>query len=230
MKKKFVITGIVLGFLFVSGVCYSCAYKDSNASTVLVSSVKGSEEKKTEEMNLQDNNLESSNNSVQVEVPDTDSTADYAETIFYVHVCGAVANPGVYQADSGARLFDMIELAGGLRKDAAGDYINQAQTVTDGQRIYIPTKEEVKEINAGEYIIGDNSSQEEPSEAAKRININEADQEELMSLPGVGQTKADSIIEYRNTKGKFKTIEELMNIPGIKEGLFSQISSYITIN
>jgi len=230
MKKKYVMIGIILGFLILSGVCYSCSYKDSNAATVLSPVKTNNKEKEKEEINLQGNNLESSNYSVQSGEPITDSTTVSANTIFYIHICGAVADPGVYQVDCNARLIDLIMLAGGLSNDAAGDYINQAQVVSDGQRIYIPTKEEVKEITDREYIEGDKSNQENLPDKPELININEADEEKLMSLPGVGQAKADSIVKYRKTKGDFNTTEELMNVPGIKEGLFSQISSYITVN
>ena len=163
----------------------------------------------------------------------------------YVHICGAVNNPGVYQVKSGARLIELIKLAGGLTKDAAGDYMNQAQLVSDGQRVYIPSKDELHELSTQEYMTGEQSNSDNSvvngeenntiessvtSEESALININTADKEELMSISGIGEAKANSIIAYREKNGKFKTIEELMNIPGIKEGLFSQISFMIIAN
>jgi competence protein ComEA len=132
-------------------------------------------------------------------------------------------------------------LSGGFTKEAAGDYINQAQPVYDGQRIYIPTQDEVKELPVAEYVAGQALSVEQSTltntgdtnntgskdTSSTLVNINTANAEELMNLPGIGQAKANSIIDYRTTKGDFKTIEDLMSISGIKEGLFNQISSYI---
>ncbi len=148
--------------------------------------------------------------------------------MIYVHLCGAVMNPGVYEVSESSRVFDVIEQAGGLSQEAAGDYINQAQQVKDGQRIYIPTKDEVEGMSP---VVELSTDDQNPSSTTdkKLININLADAKELMELPGVGEAKAASIIEYRNANGSFQTIEELMKIPGIKEGLFNKVSSYITV-
>ena len=150
-------------------------------------------------------------------------------TEIYVHLCGAVRKPAVYRVEAGARLVDVIGLAGGLTETAAGDYINQAMSVEDGQRIYIPTKAEVEGLTPEEYIVGEGGSPEQESKQ-RLININQADAGELMELPGIGEAKAESIIAYRNTNGDFTAIEELMMVPGIKEGLYGQIVSYITVN
>jgi len=239
MKKKFIVLGITCGFLFISGIFYSCAYKDRNASAVTVTSLTVAEEitevQSNNDQNFIDLNSENANllglNSVE-DVSDVSTTLTETTSknklSLYVHICGAVVNPGVFQVETGARLFDLIELSGGLSKEAAGDYINQAQTVTDGQRVYIPTKQEVNELSAKEYIVGDQNN-EDTSNTTSSVNINTADAEELMELPGIGQAKANSIISYRTTTGKFESIEELMNIPGIKEGLFGQISANIVV-
>ena len=239
MKKKYIILGITCGFIFISGIFYSCAYKDRKASAVLVTSLSGAEEITEEQSGNNQNFIEL--NSGNVNLLGLDSKKDVSEVsttmtetksrnklYLYVHICGAVVNPGVFQVESGARLFDLIELSGGLSKEAAGDYINQAQTVTDGQRVYIPTKQEVNELSAKEYMVG-NQNNVDTSNTTSFVNINTANAEELMDLPGIGQAKANSIISYRTTKGKFKSIEDLMNIPGIKEGLFNQISANIIV-
>lgn len=258
MKKKFIIAGITCSFLLISGVCYSCSYHDRNTSAVLVDSLASKETVEQGEENpiVENNTLDSS---ISVGIDQGKETADNSslagvdsvngkgsnkdasgdlKAVIYVHICGAVKKPGVYSVDSGARIFDLIELSGGLNTEAAGDYINQAQQVTDGQRIYIPTKEEVKALSAANYITGDQSignpsttdqSAQSSNATTELININTATAEELMSLPGIGQAKADSIISYRSTNGKFQTIEDLMNIPGIKEGLFSKVSAYIKV-
>lgn len=150
-------------------------------------------------------------------------------TEIYVHLCGAVHKPAVYRVEAGARLVDVIGLAEGLTETAAGDYINQAMSVEDGQRIYIPTKDEVEGLAPEEYIVGEDASLEQES-GPKLIDINRADAGELMELPGIGEAKAESIIAYRNANGDFKATTELMMVPGIKEGLYGQIVTYITVN
>ena len=142
----------------------------------------------------------------------------------------AVADPGVYKIAEGSRLIELIEAAGGFTDDAAQDYVNQAQIVTDGQRIYIPEQEELKTMTADELIQGGGSTAAgQPEAESTLVNINTADEEELMSLPGIGKAKAAAILSYRKENGNFKSIEDLMKIPGIKEGLFHQISSGITV-
>ena len=244
MKRKYVVAGLTSAFLLITGFCYSCAYH-KEASAVLTASE--SEESTSKEADTGEVNTEVQSNHaseiVSLETQGPSKSEDKTETVqnqnieageafLYVHICGAVVNPGVYQAAEGARIVDMIELSGGLTKEAAGDYINQAQLITDGQRIYIPNKEDVEDLSTDEYLTG-NLSDSEKAKVSKidnaLVNINTADITELMSLPGIGQTKADSIIEYRNANGKFKTLEELMNISGIKEGLFNQISSKIMV-
>lgn len=160
------------------------------------------------------------------------------ESLLYVHVCGQVKKPGVYKVTTGARVFDVIELAGGLTKNAAGDYINQAQMVLDGEKIYIPSKEETK--NSKNVEDSPRSSQASVSDgkddttlvksgAADLVNINTATKDDLMTLPGIGEAKADAIIKYRETSGNFQSIEEIKSIEGIKDGVFNKIKEFITI-
>ncbi|MDF2943924.1 MAG: hypothetical protein K0S01_2782 [Herbinix sp.] len=243
MKKKYVIAGITCSFLLITGICYSCAYNKDTSGDLVTSLAEGEDSTgvqskniiEADEFNLTEANSDQSQTETEASDEPQESTNNSLDTSIYVHVCGAVVKPGVYQAANGARLFDMIKLAGGLAKNAAGDYINQAQSVTDGQRIYIPTEDEVEEISVADYTAGEffdasQSAVEDTNTSGNTeilVNINTATAEELMSLPGIGQAKADSIIDYRSSNGDFKTIEDLMSIPGIKEGLFGKISSYI---
>jgi competence protein ComEA len=225
MKKNIIVVAATCSFLLVSGICYSCAYQGRSTSAVLVTNLSG-EEAETDNTNYDEQagfgeSLDATGTQLQPnEAP---------RTLIYVHICGAVVKPGVYQVEAGSRLVDLIELSGGLNKDAAGDYMNQAGLVTDGQRIYIPTIKEVEELSVDEFVLGIQSTIEETTETSELVNINTANVDELMELPGIGQAKAELIIDYRRAQGQFKTIEELMNIPGIKEGLFNQISSYIIV-
>jgi competence protein ComEA len=138
----------------------------------------------------------------------------------FVYICGAVANPGVYELTGGSRICDALDAAGGFSEDAGTTYLNLAEFVSDGQKIYVPTQEELTvELAAEEEAAADDG----------RININTASKEQLVTLPGIGDAKADSIIAYRTEHGAFSTIEEIMEIPGIKEAVFSKIKDFISV-
>lgn len=139
----------------------------------------------------------------------------------YVQITGAVASPGVYEIGFDTRLFEVIEMAGGLSEDAAADYVNQAQAVSDGQNIHITSKSELEAL--------EDLDSESESEDDGKVNINTAKKESLMTLPGIGESKADLIIDYRESNGSFVSIEDIMNIQGIKEGVFNKIKDSITV-
>lgn len=143
---------------------------------------------------------------------------DTVETEFYVDVGGAVKNPGVYRLKSGSRVYEAIQMAGGLNENADVRNLNQAAAVSDGEKIYICTIEEQQTI-----IQSDNT-------ADGKVNINTASRDELMTLPGIGESKADAIIAYRQENGNFSSPEEIKNISGIKEGVYSKIADSIKVN
>lgn len=145
--------------------------------------------------------------------------------VCYVYVCGAVANPGVYALPSGSRVYEAVELAGGLLQEADAAAVNQAEQVFDGQMIRIYTYEEIQK-----GLLESEKGSQTVSEEDGRVNINTADRSMLMTLPGIGASKADAILAYRESKGAFADINELMNIPGIKEGIFEQLKEHIKIN
>lgn len=147
-----------------------------------------------------------------------------------VFVCGAVNASGVYELQADSRLHEAIAAAGGFSKEASQTYLNQAEVLSDGQKIYVPTEQEVNDglvLEAG--IENDSSASEGENQEKRKININTASTEELMTIPGIGEAKAASIIKYRETNGRFQAIEDIMNIQGIKEGVFSKIQDYITV-
>ena len=144
------------------------------------------------------------------------------EILIYVHVCGAVAEEGVYKLPEGSRGVDALEAAGGFLSEAATAYCNLAQVLTDGMRLYIPTKEE-----AATGLIEEADKQEQGS--AGLVNINRADKETLMTLPGIGESKAESIVTYRSRIGSFQTLEELMNVSGIGQAVFEALRDKITL-
>ena len=150
--------------------------------------------------------------------------SDSEKENIFVYVCGAVKKPGVYELLPGQRICDAIAAAGGLSEQAAGDSLNQAEVLSDGQMLRVLTTEEAAAATV--------QPGQETAESSRdgRVDINTADASALMSLPGIGQSKADAIIAYRNEHGAFKAPEELMNISGIKEGVYQKIKDSIKVN
>lgn len=179
-----------------------------------------------------------------------DSVREEEKRIF-VYVCGAVQAPGVYELEEGARLYEAIASAGGIREDAAEESINQAQAVADGERLYIPTDEEVRQ-GLEEFLqsgvpVGDGGGTRQGTggvsggsgagaqggrgtDSAGRVNINTASREELKTLNGIGDTRAESILSYREQNGPFQSVEDLMKVDGIKEGIFNKMKDSITVD
>lgn len=156
-----------------------------------------------------------------------------------VHVAGAVKNPGVYNLPSSSRVIDAIEKAGGATENADLDQINLADYVSDGQKIEVPklksgdTSLNYKLITDELDKIGANkidSTNEKSSSRSDLVNINTADSSELQSLPGIGTTIANSIIEYRKENGNFETIEDLKNVSRIGDKTFDKLKDLITVD
>ena len=148
------------------------------------------------------------------------------EDLIYVYVCGQVKSPGVYVLAEGSRLFEAVDMAGGMLSGGDLSRINLAAVLTDGQKIYIPSEAET--LQTGEELLeipenGDGSLEQ-------RVNINRASKETLMTLPGIGEAKAEAILTYRQAEGRFESPEELMNVPGIKAGIYAKIKDRIAID
>lgn len=150
-----------------------------------------------------------------------------------VYVCGAVQQPGVYYVAGSAIRETAVQMAGGFTDDADVTYVNLAQTVVAGEQIYIPTMEETNGISLSARDTDGKPVQDAPAgtnvETDGKININTAGKDALMTLPGIGESKADAIIAYREAQGKFQNTEELMNIRGIKEGIYNKIKDLIIV-
>lgn len=157
------------------------------------------------------------------------------EMLLHVHVCGAVKNAGVYLLSEGSIVQDAIDAAGGAVKDGAVDYLNLAGTVSEGDKIYVPFLKEVESLYGDAGPIGQSSQETGVSssntDAAQRalVNLNTASKEQLMTLSGIGETRADAILAYREANGRFQTIEDVMKVSGIKEGAFAKIKDQITV-
>ena len=166
----------------------------------------------------------------------TENNADDTQTAGadkkrFVYICGAVNVQGVYEVEQNARLYEVVEAAGGLREDAAEESVNQARQIEDGEMIRILTQEEAAQ--AGDEEAGEGAENDVKAETANdsdgRIDLNLATVAELMTLPGIGQAKADSIVRYREKNGAFSSIEEIKQVEGIKEGVYNRIKDNIKV-
>ena len=169
------------------------------------------------------------------------------EQTIFVHVCGAVKNPDVYELPAGSRVYEAVQKAGGFTENADSSYVNQAQILPDGVKLVIPTVEETAAMGSdidGEGLVGiveDRSRVDGQSTSSAtvggqsdasdgKININTASEAELCNIPGIGATRAAAIVAYRQEKGGFSSIEDIMNVSGIKEGTYEKIKDSIKIN
>lgn len=152
------------------------------------------------------------------------------ETVI-IHISGAVVKEGIIQIKQGARISDVIEEAGGLQENASLKNVNLAYMVEDGQKIYIPTKEEEEQAEQEYSIVqeGNPISDVKQEGGNKQVNLNKATQTELEELPGIGSSTALKIIQYREENGKFRSIEDIKNVNGIGEAKFNNIKEYITV-
>lgn len=158
----------------------------------------------------------------------------------FVDIKGMVVNEGVYSIDNGKRVIDVIELAGGLKDGANTRFVNLAKIVSDGEVIVIYSNDEIDKAKEPKIVYVDTPCvcEEVKNDACLvdninkenngKININTSSAEELKTLDGIGEAKANSIIDYRNKNGNFKSIEDLLNVSGISEKIFNNIKDKIT--
>lgn len=218
MAKGIVLT-LALSFLTM-GLC-GCAEKHDAAEELEEFTLEG-------ESDVEKNSSNSKTESEKASQSGTDAEEGLPETL-YVHVCGAVNAPGVYELKTDARIYEALEAAGGMTEDAAADWINQAEALSDGERIYVPTQEEAEESAQSVSGRWADPNGNAGGSVSDKININTATKEELMTLSGIGASKAESILKYRQEHGNFQNIEDLKKIEGIKDGVFNKIKDDITV-
>lgn len=151
-----------------------------------------------------------------------------------VHVIGAVPRPGLYEFNEGARVQDAVDAAGGLLSGANADALNLAALLEDGQQLNIPFKageEPAKDSGDEESLILPGATEESTTteDNPDLININTASADELDSLPGIGPSIAQRILDYREENGPFAAIEDILNVSGIGPSTFEQIKDLITV-
>lgn len=233
-KKKIIISIVLLVALAIGFVIYILAGNSSEYSALdlendaLVDSGKNVE-------NEQENSMQSADNTnVTDDGNDIDNTNQVTEEVveIAVHITGEVKKQGLIYLKEGSRVADAIEKAGGETKNADLSQINLAYVLQDGQKIYVPNKNE----KISQYITGNsgNNDTEENntsdlSKEDSKVNINTANQSELDSLPGIGPSIAQKIIDYREENGNFKTIEELQNVKGIGDAKYEEIKDMVTV-
>lgn len=165
------------------------------------------------------------------------------EDYIKVDIKGQIINPGIYELKSSSRVIDVIEIAGGLTEDADTSVINLSKKITDEMVIIVYSKSQVQEFEKTKEIekqVQEKCSENEiyslkneacistTNEINGKINLNTATKEELMTLQGIGESKAKEIIKYRESNGNFKSIEDIKNINGIGDNLFAAIKENIT--
>lgn len=207
-KKDKIIYGLIIAvFILIANLAYSNnigGIFDKSEKITLVDEGDLSDE----DNNIDSNTEESTNDSIKK-----------------VYISGEINKPGVYQIKDGDRLEDLINEAGGLTDKASDKTLNLAQRLDDQMKIYIPN---IDEENSLENIDPNQSASQSPSKTTELININTASKEELMTLPNIGDKRADAIIEYRNAN-KFEKIEDIKNVTGIGDKFYEALKDLITI-
>lgn len=187
----------------------------------------------------------------KMEIIETEKVMDEASTsLIKINIKGAVKNPGVYEISDDSRVEDAVIAAGGLLGEADTSIINLSKKLSDENVVIIYTRDEVRKIKQGNVVIQYiekecncpeyensacidpdiliNNNQNEDDSSVNKVSLNKASLEELQTLSGIGEAKAKLIIEYRETKGLFKSIEEIKNIKGIGDAIFNKIKDHIT--
>ncbi len=162
-------------------------------------------------------------------IEESAETESASEAMVQVYICGAVTNPGVYTLPGGSRVVQAVEAAGGFLPDAEEKILNLARKIEDGEQITVWTREEAKEMGSTETQQFGAGGTAENTSGSGKVNLNTAGKEELVTLPGIGESRADAIIAYREANGPFRAIEEIMNIEGIKEKMFEKIRGSIEV-
>lgn len=199
--------------VLAAGILYGCRLPDSENAIM-------HESKETELIETQSRDV--GNNNTKSEI--------------YVYVSGCVKKPGVYCLPTDSRIYQAIEAAGGMTKKADTKSCNLAEALQDGIQVHIPSKKESGALQQNKSSLADNhiltdTFTDDESEKAKstKININTASKEELMTLSGIGEVKAQAIITYRQSQGAFSQIRDLMKVEGIKEGSYKKIQDDICV-
>lgn len=238
MKKNGKLLPQRVMWLLVSGVLLLTGCGQSQISVMKEAKVQDTDvpQENTVTQEPEDTQEKHEENTGEEDGTETVTTQPQSTADIYVDVSGAVKQPGVYRLEAGSRVFEALEMAGGLTEEADSQCLNQAAVVADGQQIRVYTKDETEKMTAAGQepypAAGDVFADGTAPEGVKsqKVNINLAGKEELMTLNGIGESKAEQIIAYRTEHNGFGSIEELMEIEGIKEKTFNKLKDKITVN
>ncbi len=237
MLKKIILSG---GFLIGISILLILKSYEDNGGTVIKETFVGesiSSSEKNETAGLRSNAVDSDISDSDASRKDSDGRTDLK---CFVQITGAVTNPGVYELDVDSRVFQIVDMAGGYLENADVSAINGASKISDGMNIYVPCigedlgDKDVVDISESLYDnLSEGLSDEDKTSSGNaendKVNINTAGADELMTLPGIGEIKADAIISYRKENGSFSSIEDIKNISGIKDALFNKIKDLIVV-
>lgn len=243
LQRNTIKFAIIAAVMLLAGVCYRCSREPAveprmTEENVLILSSSPEEAAVT-----------GTSDSGKYDLPETLTNEEYGileetpEQVVlerpscFVHICGAVKAPGVYELPQGSRIYQAIDTAGGFLPEADQSFLNLAQQVADGMKITVFTSREAETASGDQGIVysgngsgnwGDSSPNSGTAEKAK-VNINTAGKEELMTLRGIGASRAEDIIAYREKHGSFQKIEDIMKVSGIKDAAFEKIKEDITV-
>lgn len=227
MKYQKAKIAVIILCVLVSGICYSYSRiqksrtegTDLSEMSVIEETSAGTRFSQEESAAKQNSDLPGSNEK-EDQGSGFRSTEAAALLPCYVHISGEVVSPGVYQLSEESRVFQAVEMAGGFTENAAAESLNMAERIKDGMKIVVLSREEAQTANV---------SPADSPQGKSQVNLNTAAKEELMTLRGIGESRAEDIISYRDSHGGFKKIEDIMKVPGIKDAAFQKIKDDITV-
>ena len=234
---------VLAGFLLLAGCLFSCGASEVSMEVEL-SGTEASDssdkagEAASAEADTVDDETETQSEGITETAAETIKETITEERDCFVYVCGEVRSPGVYCMKEGQRIFEAVEQAGGFTEQAVGEYLNLADRISDGMKVFVPSREQVESGQVNESLFledSGNQAQKSPAgdnltgSAAVKVNLNTASKEELMTLRGIGSARAEDIIRYRETNGKFQKIEDIKKVSGIKDAAFEKIKDQITV-
>ena len=238
IKQKVIVGVIIVVMVLIIGIYgYSIIEKEDSWEE---SALEVEENLQSEVLNQEENNIESSNNLIEQgnmseknSIEEQKNGYENLEGKIVVHITGAVQKKGILVLQEGARIADAIDSAGGSTEAADLDEVNLAYVLQDGQKIYIPSKEDKVKLENKAYITSESGNNvivqtvsTEKNGGSGKVNINTATQNELENLPGIGPSIASRIIEYRDQNGKFSKVEDLQNVKGIGD---NNIKEYVMV-
>ncbi len=221
MRKKNIVKVLATVLVF-AGISITGLYLGERGNRIVFP-----EENKKEINSVAASDSDSETNSQNISPSVTPGGSDNLESEACVYVCGQVGKEGVYYLKEGSRIADAVEAAGGFTDRADRVYRNLAEPIVDGMKIYIPSVEEG--LIAKDTPVTNDGFLTDGQTQNGKVNINTADKTELMTLPGIGERKAEDILAFRKEHGTFANIDEIMLVPGIKDSSYQKLQPYICV-